>query len=183
MLRITVPQEVKLGRGSPTQVGDPDSRSSGQKKVVICGSMKDYDLMAKIGELLRSAGFRVVAPAPDEPSAEATEDTIIQRKRDASKRHMDHIRHHDTSAVLVVNVDRPGVEDYVGPNAFAEIGVAFSDGLPVFLLKGIPAAYADELVAWGVRCLNGEIQPLLDELAAPRPIKSSDWAEIQAAQV
>lgn len=144
--------------------------------------MKDYALMARIGRLLRSAGLDAVAPAPDELPATPSDSPAL-RKRDASKRHMDHIRHRDTAAVLVVNVDRPGAKDYVGPNAFAEIGVAFSDDRPVFLLKGMPATYAEELVAWGVKCLYGNIQPLLDALAAPRPITEAEWAEIQYAQV
>lgn len=139
--------------------------------VVICGSMKTYPLMAKICAMLRSAGLEAVAPVPDEPSARLT----LERKRAASKAHMDRIRRRDTKAVLVVNVSRPEGDDYVGPNAFAEIGVAFALGRRVFLLHGMPRAYEEELSAWDVTCLNGEVTPLLEALAAPAAINSSDW--------
>lgn len=143
--------------------------------------MKNYALMAKIGNLLRSAGLEAVAPDPDEPGENRTAETSKQRKCNASRRHMDHIRHRSTAAILVVNPDRPGAKDYVGPNAFAEISVAFLDRRRVFLLNGMPTAYAEELGAWGVRCLNWDIRPLLEELSAPRQISPSDWAAIQYA--
>lgn len=135
--------------------------------------MKTYPLMVKICTKLRSAGLDAVAPVPDEPSTYMT----LERKRAASKAHMNRIRRRDTKAVLVVNVSRPDANDYVGPNAFAEIGVAFALGRRVFLLHGMPEAYEDELSAWDVTCLNGEIAPLLEALAAPQVINSSDWEQ------
>lgn len=152
------------------------STDAGARTVVICGSMKHMELMKRISDFLRSAGLDVVAPAPDEP-ADWTIESLRQLKRVASRRHMDHIRDRRTAAVLVVNVDRPGTKDYVGPNAFAEIGVAFSDDRLVFLLQGMPASYADELWAWGVNCLNGDVRPLLDALNVPCPSNLSAWWE------
>lgn len=97
---------------------------------------------------------------------------------------MRRIRRRRTAAVLVVNVRRSGVQHYVGPNAFAEIGVAFSDGRKVFLLHGMPESYADELRAWGVTCLNGQIQPLLQALRVRREINQAEWsAAVESALV
>lgn len=143
------------------------------KTVVICGSMKTYPLMVRIRDKLRSAGLNAVAPVPDEPSTCVT----LEHKRAASKAHMDRIREQDTEAVLVVNVSWPGKVNYVGPCAFAEVGLAFALGRQAFLLHGMPAAYEDELSAWGVKCLHGQIKPLLDALAAPHLINSSDWEQ------
>jgi len=75
-------------------------------------------------------------------------------KREAAWRHMSHIRQDHTAAILVVNVDRPNVPHYIGPNSFAEIGVAFAARRQVFLLQGMPDSYAEELTAWGVTCLD-----------------------------
>jgi len=155
---------------------------SGARTVVICGSMKNLDLMSRIGDFLRSMGLRAVEPAPDETMANSTIEASMRSKRAASRRHMDHIRADDTAAVLVVNVDRPGAQHYVGPNAFAEIGVAFSDDRQVFLLHGMPDAYAEELGAWDVTCLNGDIEPLLEALAVPNQVNLSAWREtVQSA--
>src|ERR1700759_4686564 len=108
-----------------------DARSA--PTVVICGSMKTLGLMSRIAQFLRSVGLSVVVPSPDDPSEYRSAERSIELKREASRRHMDHIRRPDTVAVLVVNVDRPDVRHYIGPNAFAEIGVAFADDRRVFL--------------------------------------------------
>jgi len=150
--------------------------SVGRRTVVICGSMKQLDLMSRIGDFLRSAGLDAVAPVPDEPT-DWTMESLRRLKRTASRRHMNRIRDPDTAAILVVNVDRPGAHDYVGPNAFAEIGVAFLDNRRVYLLQGMPASYADELRAWEVTCLNGDIRPLLCALNVPCPVNLAGWTE------
>jgi hypothetical protein len=141
------------------------------RTVVICGSMKTLDLMSRIASFLRDAGLRVVVPAPD--AAEISDNT----KRLASWRHMDHIQKRRTAAVLVVNVDRPNVPHYIGPNSFAEISVAFAVRRPVFLLQGMPESYAEELTAWGVTCLNQDVRPLLDAVPARRTVDWSAWQD------
>jgi hypothetical protein len=147
------------------------STGNTEARVVICGSMKNVDLMTKIAELLEDAGLRVVTPIPDEPGAWSVE-ASQEMKREASRRHMMHIRNRATAAILVVNVDRPDANNYVGPNSFAEIGVAFSDDRPVFLLQGMPECYAEELVAWGVECLNGDLARLVEALGG----RQVDWS-------
>jgi len=147
------------------------------RTVVICGSMKNLDLMSKIGQLLESTGLTVVTPTADEPAGPWTVEASVAVKREASKRHMGHIRHRHTVAVLVVNVDRPNANNYVGPNSFAEIGVAFSDDRPVFLLQGMPECYADELQAWDVKCLHGDLRRLVDAAGGSNDIDWTPWQE------
>ena len=166
-----VPREVVLGSAGAVQDRDLRITAPRRPTVVICGSMRNHTHMVKIADRLRAAGLRAVVPIPDQRSTGRSADAVVEQKRAASKRHMDHILHADTDAVLVVNVGHPGASDYVGPNAFAEIGVAFSSDRPVFLLNGMPEDYSDELVAWGVQCLNGDLRPLLDELGCA----SADW--------
>ena len=103
------------------------------QRFVICGSMKNLELMTGIGEVLERSGLDVVTPEPDERTA-----TSSAMKRAASLRHIRHIRHQRTAAILVVNVDRPEANNYVGPNSFAEISIAFADDRKVFLLQGMP---------------------------------------------
>lgn len=132
-------------------------------RVVVCGSMTNLGLMNDIAVPLREAGIEAVTPEADDRIAGSA-----TAKRAAALRHMGHIRHPRTTAILVVNVDRPGEADYVGPSAFAEIAVAFADARRVFLLQGMPGRYADELSVWGVECLDGDWPRLPRALGARR---------------
>jgi hypothetical protein len=148
------------------------------RTVVICGSMKNIDRMTKIGAALKSAGLDVITPVPDKPAGTWSVEMSNTMKREAARRHMGYIRNGATAAILVVNVDRHGVRNYVGPNSFAEISVAFADDRRVFLLKGMPKNYEDELAAWGVECLHGDLDPLVRDLGG-REIDSSLRAVLQ----
>ena len=154
-------------------VGDTETGT-----VVICGSMKNLELMTKVGETLESAGLNVVTPVPDEPLGSWSAEAYRAMKREASRRHMGHIRNRGTAAILVVNVDRSDANNYVGPNSFAEISVAFAHDRRVFLLQGMPECYADELVAWGVECLHGELARLVRDLGGRQEVDWSRWHDV-----
>ena len=62
-----------------------------------------------------------------------------------------------TDAVLIINEDKEGKSNYIGPNSFAEIAMAFFNNKKIFLLNDIYEPYMDELSAWGVVCLNGDL--------------------------
>lgn len=130
-------------------------------RVVVCGSMASYEYMRQVADQLAAAGLEPVVPAADGPLEQWSLEASNARKCAASRRHMDAIRDAATHAVLVVNVDRGGCRDYIGPNSFAEVAVAFAEQRAVFLLQGLPDAYADELLAWGVQPLHGDLRPLL----------------------
>lgn len=144
----------------------PGKACSTPPRVVVCGSMGALSLMNELGERLAEEGFDVVVPAPDVLPTHADERQVAAAKREASLSHMNSIKDERTSAVLVANVDRYGSCDYVGPNSFAEIAVAVSQSRAVFLLFGLPEQYRDELTAWQVRCLNGDLNTLVGHLGA-----------------
>lgn len=160
-----------------TRIPDPTAETTPARTIVICGSMKILDLMSRIARFLRTTGLDAVVPTPDRPAPDWTEEEFNLMKREAAWRHMSYIQQSRTVAILVVNVDRPNVPDYIGPNSFAEIGVAFSARRQVFLLQRMPDSYAEELTAWGVNCLDRDVRPLLDAVSAPRDIDLSAWQE------
>lgn len=135
-------------------------RSSSSKRVVLCGSMSSHAIMEAISRQLSSRGIRAVIPESDDKWAGVDDATMRKVKRKASLKHFELIRNDSTDAILVVNVDKNGVSDYIGPNAFAEIAVAFAENRRIFLLHGMPHAYADELEAWGAQCLHGNLAAL-----------------------
>lgn len=132
-------------------------------RLVICGSMRAWNDMRRVQQVLDQHGICSLIPDTDEIVPHASSAEMNEVKRAASLRHFEYIQSHHTTAVLVVNVTKDGQDDYIGPNAFAEIAVAVASGRPVYLLNGMPSAYSDELRAWGARELHGELDLLADE--------------------
>jgi hypothetical protein len=130
------------------------------KRVVLCGSMSSLGTLQTVYRELSDAGIDAVLPTEDDFDERSTIDEVNKAKRAASLRHFDCIKDQRTTAVLVVNVDKNGRHDYIGPNAFAEIAVAVSEGRSVYLLQGVPPQYRDELDAWGVQSLYGDLAKL-----------------------
>lgn len=126
-------------------------------RVVVCGPKVNDELIACVGAALADHGIDVLLPGSH--LEEAT------TRREESRRHLDRIRHEATTAVLAVNPDRAGEPDYIGPHTFAEIGVAFAYERRTFLLHNMPARFAEELAAWNVECLNGDLTGLVRALA------------------
>lgn len=88
-------------------------------------------VMIELAEQLRAYGLRPVVPEADDDPALWTAEAVTRHKRLVSKLHMDCIRDDRTKALLVANLDRHDTDNYIGPNTFAEIAVAFADDRPV----------------------------------------------------
>lgn len=123
--------------------------------------MSALPVMVEVRDALQRANVPSVAPPADTASDAAPEETVRERKRLASLAHIRKIFDRSTHAVLVVNIDKYGQRDYIGPNAFAEIAIAFAHGRRVYLYQGIPEQYADELTAWGVTPLHGDLSDVI----------------------
>ncbi|UIN30524.1 hypothetical protein [Microbacterium binotii] len=137
---------------------------SDPNRLVICGSMRAYDTMQEVHRMLVAHGVDAILPEPDALPLRASTDEVDEAKRSASKKHFDSIRAEHTYAVLVVNVDKDGELDYIGPNAFAEIAVAFASDRRIYLWQGSPRRYSEELRAWGATELHGELAQIETEL-------------------
>ena len=60
----------------------------------------------------------------------------------------------------ILNKRGYGIQNYIGPNSFAEIAFGFYFNKKVYLLNDIYEPYKDELIAWGVIPLNGNLKLL-----------------------
>lgn len=136
-----------------------------REQVVLAGSMSALSVMSELAQVLESHGVKAIVPAPDDDPTVWTLEAMHAVKRRASRAHISHIRDERTAALLVANLDREGSPNYIGPNTFAEIAIAFADNRPVYLLQGIPNQYEDELLAWGVECLFGDVVRMITEVA------------------
>ena len=117
--------------------------------IVLCGSMKVKDKMLEVANQLEEKGYNVLLPVECMKGL----DKII-----ASRAHLDRICNPDTDIVLIVNATKNNIENYIGPNSFAEIAFGFYFGKKVYLLNDIYQPYEDELVGWKITPLNGNLE-------------------------
>ena len=118
------------------------------KNIILCGSMKVKDKILEIAETLEKNGYNVLIPR------ECFEDLD---KATASRIHFDKICDSNNEIVLVVNATKNGIDNYIGPNSFAEIAFGFYFNKRVYLLNDIYEPYKDELEGWKVIPLKGNL--------------------------
>jgi len=81
-------------------------------------------------------------------------------KKEASLLHFSEIDKDDVDALLIVNEDKNGQKNYIGANGFAELAFGFYKGKKIFLLNDIYEPYSEELIAWEVIPLKGDLTEL-----------------------
>ncbi len=118
------------------------------KNIVLCGSMKVKDEIVRIQSLLLEKGYNVLLPV------ECMEG---KPKVIASRAHFDRIVDADNEIILIVNATKNGINNYIGPNSFAEIAFAFYHNKIVYVLNDFYEPYLDELEGWGVKELHGSL--------------------------
>lgn len=121
------------------------------KRIVLCGSMKLKERIFEVERYLKNKGYEVVTPK---------EFRVEMTKADASKLHFDEIANEKTDIVLAINKTKNGIENYIGPNTFAEIAMAFYFNKKICLLNDIYEPYKDELEGWSVISLKGNLDNL-----------------------
>lgn len=118
------------------------------KTIVICSSGSFYKHCNQIAEELVKLGYSVVVPRTARRMKQSGDydiskvKTWIERQEDFKLKHnlaMGHFKEVERGdAVLIVNDDKPGRPNYIGPNATMEWGLAYYLGKPVFILNGVP---------------------------------------------
>ena len=121
------------------------------KNIVLCGSMKVKDKIVELGKTLENNGYNVLLPIECMQGL----DKII-----ASRAHMDRIVDPNNEIILIVNEPKNGIDNYIGPNSFAEIAFGFYFKKRVYLLNDIYEPFKDELLGWGVTPLKGDINKI-----------------------
>ncbi len=125
------------------------------KKIVLCGSKKFIPKFLELDKELQEMGYKVVIPK---------EFIVEMAKKDASLLHFDEINKDDVDALLIVNETNKEQNNYIGANGFAELAFGFYKGRKIFLLNDIYEPYEEELVAWEVIPLKGNISKILEIL-------------------
>lgn len=121
------------------------------KKIVLCGSKKFIPRFFELEKELKLIGYNVVVPR---------EFIVDMEKKEASLLHFSEIEKEDVDALLIVNENKNDQENYIGANGFAELAFGFYKGRKIFLLNNIYEPFAEELLAWEVIPLKGDLARL-----------------------
>lgn len=85
------------------------------------------------------------------------EQAALKRENNYFHEHYKNILASD--AVLIVNSEKRGIENYIGGNVLMEMGQAYVNHKKIFFLNGMPSGlpYMDEIEAMDPVCLNGDL--------------------------
>jgi nucleoside 2-deoxyribosyltransferase len=86
----------------------------------------------------------------------------VERKLNinAIKRHYEKIKESD--AILVINITKKNIENYIGGNTFLEMGFAHILDKKIFLFKPVPEMlYTDEILAMKPKIINSDLKFIL----------------------
>ncbi|MBU3913763.1 MAG: hypothetical protein KKB21_00995 [Nanoarchaeota archaeon] len=134
-------------------------------KIFICSSKHNYYKIAPIKEALEKLGHSITLPnSYDEPMKEEDMKLISNEehskwKSAMIKKQREKINVND--AILVLNFDKNGQENYIGGATFLEIFTAWDTGKKVFLYNNIPDnIFKDELMGINPIILNGDLSKI-----------------------
>ena len=111
-------------------------------RIGIIGSMQFTDKMVEVREQLRELGHDAFITDLHKAMV-GKNDEEIEKIKLHQKYHMDPIREfwdamQDADAVLVLNYDKNGIQNYVGGNTLMEIGFAHVLNQKIFMINPIP---------------------------------------------
>lgn len=108
--------------------------------ITLCGSIKFMDQMEEARKKLEKLGHRDLMPIKakevDYWSKDNSSRVAAKKKYGFIEEHMDKIAKSD--AILVVNITKGEIQNYIGANTFLEIGFAHYLKKKIYFLNPIP---------------------------------------------
>lgn len=132
-------------------------------KIGIIGSMHFSEKMLEVAEQLKELGHvpilsNFVNSFPGKSDEEKEKIKLAQKyEEDAMKKDWQAMSHAD--ALLVINVERHGIPNYIGGNTLFEIAAGYFSDKKIFLYNPIPEIpiYKTELIGIKSTILNGDL--------------------------
>lgn len=135
-------------------------------KIGVAGSMQFTERMMGLCRQLESMGHRAFMSKFGPHFVGKTDQEKEKIKLDQKYNH-DAIREfwkpmQTADALLVANYDKQGIKNYIGGNAFLEMGFAHVLGQKIYLLNPIPKMphYETEIIAMRPVVLNGDLSKI-----------------------
>lgn len=132
--------------------------------ITICGSIKFFDEMVAIQKDLEARGHTVLMPVKakgvDYWASDNTSRVQAKKTLELINEHFNKIEKSD--AILVVNITKGDIENYIGANTFLELGFAHYRDKKIYLLNPIPDQpyIIDEVLTIDPIILDGKIDNL-----------------------
>ncbi len=137
--------------------------------------MSKYEKMLVVKSYLESVGIECIVPKEEDDAIHnLSDEQFIAFKKKVSNAYLKKIRNRDTYAVLVINDEKRGIDNYIGANTFVEVAMGFCWNRKVFLLNDYYEPYMDELIAWDVQILKGDLGKLVESYNADNGDVDSD---------
>jgi hypothetical protein len=127
--------------------------------ITICGSMSFAQEILVMQKRLLELGYKVIVPL--DAVTYAGNPVKLPEKWDKTgedwiKRYYGEIVQSD--AILVINLTKNSVQNYIGGNSFLEMGFAHVLGKTIYLLNPVPEmTYREEMMAMNPVVIHGDI--------------------------
>jgi hypothetical protein len=135
-------------------------------KIGVAGSMQYTEKMVEICEGLRKLGHEVFMSKFADAYVGKSDDEKEKLKLN-HKYNYDAIREfwkpmQGADALVVANYDKHGIKNYIGGNAFLEMGFAYILNQKIYLMNPIPDIpyYGTEIIAMKPRVINGDLRKI-----------------------
>ncbi|MBI2572254.1 hypothetical protein HYV86_00175 [Candidatus Woesearchaeota archaeon] len=135
--------------------------------ICISGSMHFTEKMLEVQKLLQALGHEVrvtsfASAFIGKNDAEKEHIKLTQKKDyDTLQEFWDLMQGAD--ALLVLNLDRKGIKNYVGGNTFLEMGFAYVLGMKIFLYNPVPEIdlYTSEIESMKPIVINQDLKKII----------------------
>ena len=138
-------------------------------KIFICSSKWFYDKIPPISSELEKQGHEITFPnCYDDPFLEErikemrlSDEKYSKFKSDLFKEQNEKIRNND--AILVLNFEKNGIENYIGGATFLEMYEAWKNSKKIYLYNPIPnGMLADEIKGFSPILINQDLSLLTE---------------------
>jgi hypothetical protein len=155
--------------------------TSAKPLITICSSANFYKQAGEIKEQLQNLGLEVIIPAMAEKMKETGDYEVshyktwyadpgdYHKKASLMHGHFDEVAKAD--AVLILNYEKNGKQNYIGANVLMEMALAFHMKKPIFILNEMPtdSAFEEELLGMMPVILHGKAEDLPAQLGTAQP--------------
>lgn len=130
-------------------------------KITLCGSIKFFDKMESLKIQLEAFKHEVFLPIQvsgvDYWSEDGSSRVQAKTELDLVRKHLDKIKKSD--AILVVNITKGDITNYIGANTFVEMAFAQYENKKIFILNPLPDQkyINDELLSFGTICITNSL--------------------------
>lgn len=140
--------------------------------ITICSSAAFYKQAIEIQDQLTNLGFSVIVPATATRMKESGDFEVshyktwfadandYHKKSQLMRAHFEEVEKAD--AILVLNYEKRGIQNYIGGNVLMEMAIAFWLKKPIFILNEMPkeSAFEEEIKGMEPILLHGTVSTL-----------------------